>query len=442
METATLENIEIICDECKETVLKSNSVNGLCRHCFIKQATRERVTFLVACGILGDVGIHEIRKLLDYVDFPANWQWKTQVGGKGEYVGSLSKRIAKFMYQEHKTKLSNDLLGKIGSVIGQHTNKQTEYTFDITKYFDWHSGDYGDSGSCYWGCRTLAREKLQDAGCLAIRFYDKEGCGYARAWLYPTDDEKKYIVFNGYGEESVNIARILSEFLSLSYRRITLENEGNDSGLIWINSGMGYAIGKEEDVNGFSYYDLKIDASECTCDGCECSCDEDEMTSVGGGMRVCESCLDSYSYCEDCDEYYIESTKVYYETNNGRISQKYVCDNCIGEYTKCEDCGDYFEKTITAHDDSGNEIEICNGCMESGYSYCEDCDEIHHNLCEVIKDGNEQYVCESCRDENFTECADCGKYFDKICTIKGKHYCESCSEEHTANEQLKFEEVA
>lgn len=430
------------CEDCGEVIATASAIGGICRNCFVSRANRKRVTHKVACGVVSYQGIRQISEILDYPDYPATWKWETMVRGKGEYVGSLAKRLAKLVYQTKGAKLDNSTLGQIGSLINANTNKRTEYTFDITKRFNWSAGDFGDDGSCYWGCRSEARGMLENEGCLAIRFYDEEsGEGYARAWLMPLDSER-YIVFNGYGEETIDCARILASFLSYSYRKIRLSNNGDDSGTIYINGGMGYLIGKEEAINGASSWDFEIDddCGEC-CDDCECRVSREEMNCVGD-RHVCDDCLSSnYSYCEQCDEYYAceDVSEVHRTRRDGSLESRYVCDDCRrSHYTQCDDCGEYFDNTLTAYDKHGNEIEICHKCAENNFSVCEDCDCLTEDATEIREGRYSKYVCPSCLD-NYHKCADCGEYRSEAHEIAGQFYCGDCVESHTDNRQLHLE---
>ena len=434
------------CDNCDKTVHIKNAINGVCKKCFVLAANRLTISHNVPGGILDNMGIYEIRDLLNFQVFPDDrvfpddWNWSIMVKGKGEYVGSLAKRIGKFVFQSGKKKLSNDLLGKIGSIINAHTNKKTEYNFDFTGKFDWCSGDYGDSGSCYWGCHSGAKDLLQNNNCLAIRFYDEDKNGYARAWLQPIENGS-YVLFNGYGEETINCARILADFLNLSYRKISIDNNGESGGQIWINGGMGYVVGKEEHINSFSCYDLGIeDEDQNICYHCGGIC-RDDYTVVNDNI-VCEDCLSAnYSYCESCDNYTSgDSQQVHHTDRQGRISERWVCSDCLSNYKECADCGEFFDNTVTACDRLGNEIEVCNDCAEN-YTSCEECSDLHKNI-NIVKDGRyEHCICDNCLSDNYVKCEDCGNYFpqEKIGSIGGKDYCPDCIDDHRADTQLELE---
>lgn len=148
--------------------------------------------------------------------------------------GSLPKRLAKEVKRQTGVKLSNDTLGKIGSLADKHCPKTSQYTFDITETIDWQDGDFGDSGSCYWGCHASARYKLQSQhNAFAIRFYDGRR-GMGRAWIVVQDG--KAFLFNAYGVNLTTQSRVLAQHLGAQYGELdSLLNQGNDSGDLWIN---------------------------------------------------------------------------------------------------------------------------------------------------------------------------------------------------------------
>ena len=119
-------------------------------------------------GTISAAGQQAIENALSAMDLPVlphDWQWCAKVGGKGEFVGSFAKRIAKF-YHQAGHKLDSNFLGNIGSLVSQYSAKQSTYTIDYTRTFDWHGGDFGDSGVCFLdrGCRSAAPGKIREAG--------------------------------------------------------------------------------------------------------------------------------------------------------------------------------------------------------------------------------------------------------------------------------------
>src|SRR5688572_6324743 len=146
---------------------------------------------------------------------PDDWQW-TWIVQRGEYVGTLPKRIRSFYFKQHGIKCPDSFIEQIGNLARQHSDSQSYYTFEIVDQFDWEAGDFGDSGSCYWGGNAGARIMLNDNGGMAVCFFTDSGHGYARAWFVEIDTDL-FIIFNGYGfgrgiNATLTIARVLASF--------------------------------------------------------------------------------------------------------------------------------------------------------------------------------------------------------------------------------------
>ena len=292
------------------------------------------------------------------------WDWHAQVKGKGEYVGSFAKRVAKYYYQMYRIKLNSNLLGAIGSMVSQYTVKHNKYIFDFTNCFNWDAGDFGDYESCFWTCRREAKPKLEQHGVFAIRFFkttiNDHLNGRARAWIHRT--EKYLIAFNSYGEELSSVARILAHWLGVSYRKIRLSNNGSDHGLIWINGGHGYIIGPESEINGINEIDLHIE-SDVAC----CRCLElfdgicpRYMMSTG---PMCKACFaECFTICNWCDEVYGigDLHKVFFWNAGVRRVERFVCEDCRNEhFIQCDNCKEWCSSEFMVTIDGR---EICDEC--------------------------------------------------------------------------------
>jgi len=296
------------------------------------------------------------------------WEWIWKVGGKGEYVGSLPKRVAKYAYQELGKKLTPDQLSEIGNLATRHSLRDTTYFCDITDSFDWSDGDFGDHGSCYWSCHSYARtDMLPDNGSYAIRFWREENRdnGFARAWIIPHGD--CYIVFNGYGMETLPIARVLSAHLGHAYyRRINFTNNGDPSGSLYINGGSAWLVGPQSSVVEIDAIDLNWEEGDsCYC--CGESIDNDDHYHTPAGEGCCGGCYrDRYFFCETCCENY--------SIDDGMADPdgSDICDNCFDEKAfRCPSCD---KPTWDKDGNEGPDGETyCSNCYCKRFSSCEDC---------------------------------------------------------------------
>ena len=111
----------------------------------------------------------------------------------------------------------------------------------------------------------------------------------------------------------------------------------------------------------------------------------------GDEMEVCESCLDDFILCDDCDEYH-------YAGDMHCVSgDRYVCESCFEHYACCDECGEYYRDNdcclSLAYDANGNEVYICENCRVNEYEVCERCDEVfHESLMHTARDDDENEI--------------------------------------------------
>jgi hypothetical protein len=272
-------------------------------------------------------------------ELPEDWQWVWLVNS-GEYRGTFPKRIASFYFKAWHIKCPDSFISEIGNIARRHTEDSASYTFEFVNRFDWEDGDFGDENSCLWGSYEYARGIMEENGALAVRFYNGYGEGFARAWLYPISDIL-HVVWNGYGfpQATIVIARVVAQFLNASYKRIELSNYHSSSGPVYINSGIGYAIGSPDALKGIDEYDFEWDADEREqCFNCGRMLHEDEVNYGPDDLPYCDDCFDRYfERCAHCGEAHLPDTMTYVESVNGS-----VCDFCLEHYfEQCESCKEY-----------------------------------------------------------------------------------------------------
>jgi hypothetical protein len=365
--------------------------------------------------------------------------------------GNWPKRFAKVFKHQRRQKFSSDFLSQVGKIARESCVMSTGKELIITKDFDWNPGIYGDSNSCYWGCRSGAKKILEMANAFALLIHGEHNYPLGRAWCIPYDSH--YIIFNAYaiGGQSITIvtfARILSDVFNYPYyRNIELTCRDTEEGPLWINNRKGYIIGSQEvaDIEDVDLdYALYCDGcgEECTyeaylepngvfCDGCakgsqECECcegrvHEDEVYWVHD-CAVCPTCFerDAYScyscgrndwndnsfeyegepYCEYCVDKYFEKCDqcdelVHSEDMVGVSGDAGYCRDCARVYTHtCKECGTHFDIEIEKDD---SKSELCNECYHASQIKlfkCEDCE----NWCDGRKEivGEKENVCNAC----------------------------------------------
>jgi hypothetical protein len=334
-----------------------------------------RYTFKNPAGTISDSGITEIRKFISsqslqsdvwkavnpdcqyyfLPSLPDNWQW-VWVVQKGEYAGTMPKRVSKYYYKALKLRCPETFLQELGNIARKHANDSTEYTFEFVDEFNWSSGDYGDYGACWFHSNSDARQILADAGGMAIRFYNANGAGIARAWVYPTDD--MYIVFNGYGLQTITIARIMATWLGMDYKKINLSNWDRSNGTVWINGGMGYLLGTSATIDPINDYDLEIgeEDDDYVCEGCGNGVHEDYVYFAFGDAYCSDCYHEYYADCWHCEET-VSRDNITYDAHDHDI-----CESCLNRhYTTCDECDQWYPNE-EVHEHA--EKWYCTGCYE------------------------------------------------------------------------------
>lgn len=158
-----------------------------------------------------------------------------------------------------------------------------------------------------------------------------------------------------------------------------------------------------------------------------------EETSEG---LYCEDCKQGEYFCDHCEEYTNDELTT---VHNGRGNEIHVCQSCLESYySYCDVCGEYYPRDDVECIDG---CSVCSDCRDEYYRECDYCGEYHK--CEdmiLVHDryGDEAYVCneEYCL-SHYPECEDCEEryYEDAMCVVyladgTTKDVCENCAYEY------------
>ena len=99
------------------------------------------------------------------------------------------------------------------------------------------------------------------------------------------------------------------------------------------------------------------------CDHCgepEWACDTHEVHIGNARYNTtetwCDACVDGYAYrCDDCGEYFDEQLT---EVHNGDI----ICDSCLEDYRHCDECDDWYPEDEGEWDEDEDRW-ICHNCL-------------------------------------------------------------------------------
>lgn len=201
---------------------------------------------------------------------------------------TFAQRIARFVKDEWDLNLPSEVTTSIGNVAGVHSPIDGEVYFDFVNKFEWRSGDFGDSGSCFWSMRRDIRKAMEDNGNFyAIRIYQPgmymdarvqirhmkpDGneialSGFGRSWLYETvvtvNINKQaielpvIILFNAYGLGINQQSLLLASFLRKGRHPVYLTNNNMEHGGLYFN-GSGYVIGDAKLIRSINKFDIGL----------------------------------------------------------------------------------------------------------------------------------------------------------------------------------------
>jgi len=310
--------------------------------------------------------------------------------------GKFPKRMAKYLRRKG-IKAAPEIVSEIGNIASRHVAQQSTYRMDFTQSIDWRAGDFGDAGSCFWGDHSGAKDMLEENGAYAVRFYDADEDGIGRAWLAPFGEA--WIAFNSYGIDLFTVARVLSHAFGWTYERVHLENNGMTTGMLYVNSGRGIAIGPAIDDLP-ERIDLRWEERGERCADCECSIDCDCSYSDPDGRSICEDCYcNSYSSCSYCGE-----TFTHDDVHN--CDDEYLCEHCAERqgFSKCGTCHEWHKCACRTTDDE----PLCDSCSED--QYC--CDECGLFAGEATE-HSEAFYCAECADSLTIVCDCCHERADR-----------------------------
>lgn len=108
---------------------------------------------------------------------------------------------------------------------------------------------------------------------------------------------------------------------------------------------------------------LVTDRSCVVCHRCDELFWEDDTTTIASGDQVCDAhCIDYYTECSSCEEFYSETTTV---------DRREYCESCLSEECGyCDRCNSWVEDTTSVGD-----YNYCTPCLRNNFTYCDDCEE-------------------------------------------------------------------
>lgn len=215
----------------------------------------ERLDVTLPAGTIDEVGIRAIREEIVAQLGLSRWdiiavmeaigdQWQ---GKKGNYTRRLSREL----YSQHKVKIPDGVLSKIGNLARAHSDDTTEWAIEFTRDLNLPPEDFCHGDSCWWQSYSDSRCALKNWGGLGIRMFDENDYPVGRAWVQPLDADLQpshetlhahaYVVYNCYGSlDGAKAARIIAHLSSRTYRKVELESDPQ-----YINNNSGWLVADE-----------------------------------------------------------------------------------------------------------------------------------------------------------------------------------------------------
>jgi len=340
------------------------------------------------------------------------WVYNESIYVNGKVIhpsGTYPKRLGKIMvntvgkgYSEHPSWQT------ILNILAANKPVQNECLLGFTQELNWHDGDYGDSGSCYWGEHAHARDMLEYAGSWAVRIYhqhangprrrfrDTPYHGRARAWIVPipwrvykeTGEADGFVLFNGYSTADMrfhdptrNIANIVANRFGIEVVRMDIQNSCDGNDMIYLN-GSGWmltdSITKPAIARLLSYNDYNVDlAIPRFATDMQCKYDYD----------------DDHYHCCDCNRHLYDDD-VFFEDDEA------YCEACWSyHYYSCCHCG----CTVSKDNDDTYEFDgqsYCYDCWNDKFYVCDDCGRATRKEDSYYVEHNDETLCRECYDDS------------------------------------------
>lgn len=311
---------------------------------------------------------------------PPDWDWRINTQDKASpYRGKIAKRIEAYYRKVHGVKeFPASVAQRVGELAGMYAATSDTYYMDFTNNLNWKAGDFGDSGSCFWGGRNMARRVMQKNGVLAVRFYKSiEGQrGIARAWIVlNVPFEGAVIVYNGYsgerwGDATRVITTVLSSYFKLPFRDFIFRSKTEGTGgNVYINdNGRCFLIGEERSIKLWEHYEFDWKSkviAQCHITSEDIIEGDDYLEVDFNGRRVFvmrQAWEERASTCPHCDMMDLKENFV-------DVHGITYCSNCIVNYcVKCSKC-EQFELMGDMAWVEGEGMSVCPNCYDT-VSFC------------------------------------------------------------------------
>lgn len=320
-------------------------------------------------------------------------------------TGKPAKRIANYLFKNRQIRLEPEVVSNIGVIISRYTRKFpiNNFFMDFDDTLEWDDGDFGDGDSCFWSSNIAARRHMQDNGYFAVRIWQQYRdwqtnlfgglCGVGRAWIRPRfPNSSTMLLFNAYGpldRDQLSLA-ICTVFENCSFRSVSISNNGDTRGMMYLNNGRGTLISTDKGI----------------LNGCD------------GHLDLHARVYDMPS-CVSCDDEIDVEDELYYQDNNG----DYICEWCRNNhYFQCSVCKDLVSNRYTHETSAENPILLYRVTNWRSFS-----DFPENPTFEVSRHTE---ICRHCFQHSVRECPECKRMYrtESLYAQSNWTRCEVCPE--------------
>lgn len=221
----------------------------------------ESIDVETPAGLISDAGMKEIA---EYVYRQANsYGMYSQVLNNMDHEwtnksGNFTKRIAKLALQQGH-KIDPQILSEIGNLARANSSSGKTYRLTFSRDLNADASEWFHGGSCWWTDYAESRCALKQCGGLGVRTFDDWDTVTGRAWIVPLKEREDYygqrglalcddpmdadafVVFNAYGPDGYEFARLVAQLTGWSYRKL-----GFSCRPMYVNNNSGFLVAPQQ----------------------------------------------------------------------------------------------------------------------------------------------------------------------------------------------------
>jgi hypothetical protein len=187
---------------------------------------------------------------------------------QSEYsMGWIRKKISPFKLTmiNNRCKFTKEQKKQIYQAYSQAKPIKHELYAMMTRDITWAPGEFGDSGSCYFGSKSGARQMIYDHKGFVIKFYSPvNNSPVGRCW--GVIDKDHFVNWNSYYTSYMHISAknyldlfgiLLAGYFGMHKRFMGFTNNGKEAGVLHINNGCVVLDNDDAFLRDNNHYDLK-----------------------------------------------------------------------------------------------------------------------------------------------------------------------------------------